>query len=70
MDLRYILNADDAAASNEAIPVPPLSHIFDTHQEVYEFLQGFHREHGADIFKRSYSDDETFLMAPTYPDSI
>ncbi|KYK55510.1 hypothetical protein DCS_07473 [Drechmeria coniospora] len=35
------------------IPPPPPSSVFDTYEEMYSFLQTFHRDNGAAIVKRS-----------------
>ncbi|PHH90039.1 hypothetical protein CDD83_4665 [Cordyceps sp. RAO-2017] len=44
-----------AAAMDRDIPPPPPSPLFDSFEELYDFIQGFHRDNGAALVKKSSS---------------
>ncbi|PHH71106.1 hypothetical protein CDD80_5508 [Ophiocordyceps camponoti-rufipedis] len=54
-------------ASLSRITLPPPSPLFDTFEELYNFLQGFHRDHGAAIIRCASRGRHDFdgQMGPT-----
>ncbi|KAM4058145.1 hypothetical protein HRG_010910 [Hirsutella rhossiliensis] len=47
--------AQEALPSWQIRPLPP-SQAYDSYDELYDFIQGFHRDNGAALIKRSSSE--------------